>query len=401
MGLSAIVDRAVLSLQRHPTWLRNAVRLVGGVGRIEALRRSHFAVSNSAVREIFDRPQDFLLGYRNERKLMLGPFLLGMDPGPRYVCEKEALTRWMVQNEPHFPAIVGPIADAEAAALVPTGPTLELAGYAERVLTRSLCEFFGVPPNGAQSEHLDAAPGVESMALFIRTMGVTIASPDPAPFALRELACRVRHDFRRQLEAAANQQQPTGLVAFLLQNGWATDDVVRMVAGMMSASAGFPKAFAHVLYELRCHEQLAVVQQAAAAGSRNRVDAYVREALRFRPAFPLLVRHCPRGTVLRGADDEPPTEVPAGRNLSFSPLTAMFDPRAVERPEEFIPGRPDHAYLLFGDGTRRCIGEGVIMSLFLPMLRALFQRVPAVVNAPAGRFRYDAVGLDRYVVRLP
>jgi cytochrome P450 len=107
------------------------------------------------------------------------------------------------------------------------------------------------------------------------------------------------------------------------------------------------------------------------------------------------VRYCPRSTAVHSADGT----IPAGSTLPFFPLGAMFDPASVERPKEFIPGRPDDVYAIFGGGPRICIGRALMMQLFLPMFRALFNAMPEILDAKPGQLRYDSASIDSYELR--
>jgi hypothetical protein len=168
---------------------------------------------------------------------------------------------------------------------------------------------------------------------------------------------------------------------------------------MLAAGAGFPKAYANAVHELLLHKQLGNVHAAVARRDERLVQAYVREALRFRPVFPMLVRFCPRATRIgEGSDAHPHIEVQAGASLPFFPLAAMFDSGRVERPDDFIVGRPADAYHVFGGSPRSCIAEQLIMKFFLPMFEVLFRVVPEILDRdlPPGRFRHDGAGLESY-----
>jgi cytochrome P450 len=181
------------------------------------------------------------------------------------------------------------------------------------------------------------------------------------------------------------------------------DDVVRSIGGMLAAGAGFPKAFASALHELRRHHQLRNLHAAVVQRDDELVKAYVREALRFRPVFPMLVRFCPRATRLGdGSAACPRIDVAAGSSVAFFPLSAMFDSAHVERPDDFVVGRPAEAYNLFGGAPRSCIAEALILEFFLPMFEVLLGRVPQIMDGGApGRFRHDGAGVESYVLDLP
>jgi cytochrome P450 len=377
-----------------------------------AARRA--ALSARAVRDVFVRPNDFLMGYLNAPKLKLGPFLLGMDPGPRHAREKAELKRALEASVGDMPAIVAEESAIVLNRLAQRGQsgTIDLAAdYAEPVFVRSLARCFGLPLDVPNNESFDVDDGEKTLALYIRTLGATIGSSHPAPFGLEQLAKDVAPGFRQYLEQAVSGQQPSDatIIGRLLaakqqpnaefpQN---VADIVRSVGGMLSAGAGFPKAFANAVHELLARAQMDGLRAAVAAGDEALVKAYVREALRFRPVFPMLVRYCPRATRLPvGGGCPHSVDIAAGSGLPFFPLGAMFDSAEVERPEEFIVGRPDHVYFLFGGAPRSCIAEPLIMEFFLPMFAALFRAVPRLSDAPPGRFRYDGAGLESYVLAV-
>jgi cytochrome P450 len=420
-----------VTLQRRPLALRSFLRVSQTL--TPRLLRNKLVVTGAGVREVFDRAQDFQVGCTIAPKLKVGKFLLGMDVGPRHAQEKRALVRALDASFAAFGPIAASESDRAAQALaeqLTRGSSVELASeLAERVYTRALGQYFGLPLDGWSSKYLDTAPGERTLALFIRTMGTTIGSKHPAPFGLEALADKIGNEFRAQLEAAVARHRDGSIgtahslqlsaadtvIGRLLQPSplagepaadiradaaaVATDGIERSIAGMLSAGAGFPKAFCHALHELLRQNKLGEVKPLLFPASNDLrsqaerdvlVQAYVLEALRFRPVFPLLARYCPRDTTLAGE------EIAAGTAFGFSPLAAMFDPDEVTRPDVFIPGRPAHVYSIFGAGPRACIGAQLMLALFPPLLRALLQHVPGVLNAAPGTFRYDGAGLERY-----
>ena len=423
------LDWFTLTIQRHPAPLRSVLRVMDKVAPA-ALRRRALANAR-AVHAVFERPEDFLMGIGNAPKLKLGPFLLGMDPGPQYDREKRLLTQALARPLEVFPAIAAHESRRYAermASELHAGKRLNLiAEFVEPVYVRAIAHCFGVPVQNCSSEWLDTKPGDRTLALFIRTLGATIGSSHPAPFGLEELAEQVAGEFAvylrdaislhrsgaiaRQLERHADgspllaasdtvlgrllrEQARTGSESFS-DGDWG---IVRSLGGLLSASAGFPKAFAHALHELLRRLDRPELQKLAAAarrGDKRCVDAYVLEALRFRPVYPMLTRYCPRSTAL------PELHAKAGTQLAIFPLAAMFDPVHVERPEQFLPGRPAGSYSVFGHGPRACLGEALMMALFTPMLGALFEHAPQLLEVEAGEFRYDGAALERYELRLP
>jgi hypothetical protein len=386
-------------------------------------------ISADAVRETFARAEDYSMGYLNAPKLKHGPFLLGMDPPvEQYRYEKSVLVAALTATPPEIAHYAAYDADHSARRLAQrAGKTssrsqlvrIELgAGYAEPVFARALAYAFGVPARG---EACPAFPKqalplpVEPLARYIRTFGATIGSSYPAPFGLEKLALTAAPYFQAHLENAlrahrdgsiaqllpringepARDPSQTALGKLLAEQPFVDGDagIVRCLAGMLSASASLPKAFAHVLHELlRRPEHAQRFARAVDESDEDVVHAYVREALRFRPAFPLLVRHCPHASTLQATQ----TSHAKGDVLAFFPGLAMFDPSHVEQPEAFSTERPDKDYFLFGGSPRECIGKDAMMALFFPLFKGLRQHLPQVFEAQPGHLRYDGPALDQY-----
>jgi cytochrome P450 len=125
------------------------------------------------------------------------------------------------------------------------------------------------------------------------------------------------------------------------------------------------------------------------ARSRDALTHYIYEALRFRPMLPLLVRDCPRETIIADGTGRVRI-VPAGARVLAAPLAAMFDPDAFPQPLRFDPQRPLRNYIHFGDGERRCFGRYVAESALMEMVRALL-RLPGLARGPGavGHIRYE------------
>ncbi|TWP53614.1 cytochrome P450 [Lentzea tibetensis] len=75
--------------------------------------------------------------------------------------------------------------------------------------------------------------------------------------------------------------------------------------------------------------------------------------------------------------------IPAGADVFFSAYGVHHDPRFYPRPHDFDPDRwlpenaagiPRHAYLPFGGGARKCVGEGYAMTEMVTVLATLTSR---------------------------
>jgi cytochrome P450 len=110
-------------------------------------------------------------------------------------------------------------------------------------------------------------------------------------------------------------------------------------------------------------------------------DGVVWEALRFVPISPYLFRKTAQATTLaRGTPHA--TEVPAGTLVLALTQSAMFDPRAFERPDEFIATRDWYHTFHFGFGPHECLGRYVGMVMIPEMVRQILLRPGLHAEAP-------------------
>lgn len=129
------------------------------------------------------------------------------------------------------------------------------------------------------------------------------------------------------------------------------------------------QAVAQVLQYLFQHpEWLATAQAAAQKEDTTEFDGVVWEALRFVPITPYLFRTTVSDyTAAKGTNHE--TVLRAGTYVLPVTLSAMFDERAFESPEEFMPQRNWYNYFHFGFGNHECLGRYVGMVMIPEMVR--------------------------------
>jgi len=103
-------------------------------------------------------------------------------------------------------------------------------------------------------------------------------------------------------------------------------------------------------------------------------DAFVAEALRLRPPVHSLVRPLTDPFAVAGR------RLPAGTVLVVPIPLLHLDPRAFPepaafRPERFLAPPPPDAYLPFGFGVRRCLGEALAELQFATLVPAILSRL--------------------------
>lgn len=132
------------------------------------------------------------------------------------------------------------------------------------------------------------------------------------------------------------------------------------------------QAVAQVLQYLFQHPQwLAAAKAAAHKEDTTEFDGIVWEALRFVPITSYLFRTTVSDyTAAKGTNYE--TVLRAGTYVLPVTLSAMFDERAFESPDEFIPQRNWYNYFHFGFGDHECLGRYVGMVMIPEMVRQVF-----------------------------
>ncbi|SFH47498.1 Cytochrome P450 [Nitrosospira sp. Nsp14] len=149
-----------------------------------------------------------------------------------------------------------------------------------------------------------------------------------------------------------------------------------------------------VQYLLDRPEWVAKAKTAAQAQSSAEFDGYVWEALRFVPITPYLFRTTASDyAVAKGTDHE--TVLRTGSHVLPVTLSAMFDERAFDKPDEFMPQRNWYNYFHFGFGSHECLGRYVGREMIPEMVRQVLVREGIKPKAPidykAGPFpeQYD------------
>jgi cytochrome P450 len=148
---------------------------------------------------------------------------------------------------------------------------------------------------------------------------------------------------------------------------WAVDDIARR-----------PEVLGKILAEIRA---------APPGGPLPYLDATIKEVLRMRPLAPNIVRRVTAPIKMREYD------IPAGTYVVICAYNVQHNPAVWDAPEEFRPERfldkrPDpYAWLPFGGGARRCIGQAlallemrVVLATLLPRVRLRVSDQPAKVT---------------------
>ena len=126
---------------------------------------------------------------------------------------------------------------------------------------------------------------------------------------------------------------------------------------------------------------LAQAKAAALASDPAAFDGIVWEALRFVPISPYMFRQLSEDyTIGKGKDYA--TTIPKGTNVLTLTQSAMFDERAYEHPDAFMPGRNWYNHFAFGYGSHECLGKYVGMVMIPEMVRQVMLREGIRQDAP-------------------
>jgi cytochrome P450 len=120
-------------------------------------------------------------------------------------------------------------------------------------------------------------------------------------------------------------------------------------------------------------ELLVRARASATAESPAAFDGFVWEALRFVPISAFIFRQAASDyTIAKGTEHA--TTVKAGTNVLALTQSAMFDTKAFELPDDFIPERNWYHYFHFGCGSHECLGRYIGMVMIPEMVRQLLLR---------------------------
>lgn len=371
------------------------------------------------VREALERFDDFELSQFIGPRMPWGAFMMTIDGRAQHALER-GLLQSVVRVDDDIRAIRSLAADEcrrQAGDLARPGRVDVVARLAEPVAVRIAAEYFGVTPLAGDSAKMaDAMADLAGVVMVEPPVGSAPWARSRDSISQVAVALIAQIADRKQMLAGDAGAIPDDLMTRLLKlrsaggrPAWFDDEWIRCYLMGLIATGGatIVRAAAHAIDQLLAHpEGLRQAQALAEKLVRTPHDQAVaadfqqtiHEALRFRPMLPLLVRDCPRDTVL--AAGTPRARVArAGERVITAPLSAMFDEERVEAPSRFRAGRPPDDYLLFGHGARSCFGR-YIAETALREIVLFVLTLPGLARAPGaeGRVRYEGPAARALVV---
>jgi cytochrome P450 len=341
------------------------------------------------VEEILRREMIFSVSPYLPRMMgVIGPFVLSQDITPGYDHDISVM-RLVVRREDL--ARVKDIVSCRAAEIVQalfqgSGPVEIVQTLTRKVPVRLAAEYFGFDaPDDAQMM-------AWARACFREFFINLLDTPDmraPAVTAGAEMRARLDALLAERLAGEGEGKDDVmGRLLCLQAAGSADDEVVRrtlagLVIGMIETTSQAAIQALLVLFSMP--DALAKAAVAAKADDDDALADLVFEALRFRPINPMVVRVAKEDYLL-AAGEPHATLITKGSTVFALTWSAMFDPRVLEQPDAFRPGRPGYHYLHFADGLHACFGR-YISQIQIPQILKPLLKLPGL--HPAGAPEYD------------
>jgi cytochrome P450 len=352
---------------------------------------------NADVKEVLSDPERFTVAlYGPKMTAITGPFILGVDDTPLYHHDHAALDRAVTRED--LPRLAGAMYDA-ANKLVSErrddGEIDVVSQLADPALDRTIADYLGTPGPDTATQLRWARDVFQELFINVGDLPTVreralAGAAEWRPHLDRLIAARKR-------ALAAGEGVPDDVLTRLLRyqsEGEPNFHDIAIRHNILGTITGWiptiSNAFARVVEELLEREdELERAQEAARAGDRELVGAYVFEASRFRPQNFALLRYVPHDTTIAAGTDRE-TEVKAGSTVFAATLSAMHDETAIDEPGEFRVDRPWSDYLLFGHGLHTCYGQQIVRAQ-LPALAAALLEGPRIRRARGGdgRLRFD------------
>ncbi|MER8825472.1 cytochrome P450 [Mesorhizobium sp. M0938] len=385
---TSLTGRLTNRLLQDPRWILALLRRFWPMLKLGNIL---LVTRNEDVREILERQDIFQTPYGLEMTEIAGGtnFILGMQDGPAYRRMKSTILSAFPVDE--VERVARPIAARHSREIMLTaGPGFDVVRDLLKVVPVRICrDYFGI----VIDDDAEFANWANALS------GLFFADPFGSP-AARELAIvaaghmvkAIDRSIEAIREGRGSLQTPLGRLVEMLDRSQPATSLKEIHSIMLGMIAGF--APTNLLAGSNCldvvlsrPEAQAAVEGAIAAGDEERLGRAILEAMRFKPIWIGPFRYTTQDTVIaRGTHRE--RLVKAGTAVMPATLSAMFDPDAVQRPNEFDIERPASDYLVFGHGIHQCIGAALARIQIAEAFRALFAK-PGVRRAAgkAGRLR--------------
>ena len=358
------------------------------------------------VCDILHRITDFSISEFMASNMPWGPFLLSLDWVEQHKSERQRLQRAVRHGEDDkfIKEIVKNRCDTVIEAKQAEGEIDFVADLCAPIMIEIISKYFGIPVIGDAQKMTRALNDVASFILVEPPAYSARATRAYASMATLTKAVHTRietvqdgpkdlpDDLLSRLVKALGEKQGD-------EEEWFDRDWIRQyITGIVVAgSATVARASTHAMDRLLTHrsglEEARKLVQLSEGHHADDLDKHllqiIYEALRFRPMIPLVVRYCPRETIIAKGTDYARV-APAGAAVIVAAVGANFDPDTFANPSHFDTNRPLKNYILFSLGSRTCFGKDWADVVMVEIIRSVL-RLPKLRRAFAcrGRVHYD------------
>lgn len=370
---SGFVSRATKYLFRYPFWM------------MKFLRR-WWPIPSAGGWAAITRFDDVAEAMQNDKAIAtpFGPKMKEMAAGPNFVLgmadsdEYQAMHAEIMQAFPlkDNEEIIAPYSYQEAHRLVSEcGGSIDGVGGLLSLIPVLICEkYYG----------LSIADKTGFTKWTIAMSSYMFGDPTNDP-KIKEAAYAGAALVRPIIDAAIDKAQAGGIkgtvIAHFVQRQKEDpeampDNVIRGI--MLGMITGFvptnTMASGHMLETLLSNpDWLRQAQMAAKAGDDKLLEGCLFEAMRFWPINPGPFRVAAEDVVIaKGTRRE--KLIKKDTNLMVMTQSAMFDPRRIDKPEEFNPRRERNNSMLLGFGLHWCIGAPLAQAQITQTFKPLLER---------------------------
>jgi cytochrome P450 len=328
------------------------------------------------AQEVIARNADFEVVYEPKMRKITGGanFFLGMQDTALY--QRDTSNMRLAMRRDDVATLVQPPAARQSAAIVaglpgridvPQDLTLQIP-------TTMVQDYFGIDVGGRQNL-IDGATRM-FWYLFIDLAGDAAVEAE----ALRYAAiCRdaIAGSIDERKKGGLKDDVISRCLALQTSGTPGMDDVgIRdnMIGLLIGAIPTLSKASILALDQILDRpDALAQAQAAARSGDEAAVGAVLFEGLRFNPLNPVIYRRAALDTII-AANTLRACRVRKGQMVMAGNFSGMFDPLALDSPNEFRAGRPWEEYILWGVGMHVCFGDYINRAVIPAMLTPLLAR---------------------------
>jgi sterol 14-demethylase len=370
---------------------------------------NHLAVGPEALDAVFRAP-DEQLSTADAYQYMVPIFGAGIQYGAPLEIERQQVKMQATALRPErmkgYAEIIAREVEAWIARWGDAGELDIHAEFKELVLRTSTHCLLGEEFRTKLSEEFGAL--LQDLELAVSPAAVLdphaaseiFARRDRSRARLAELVTKVIEQRRHGHETHPDMLQVFTEVAYLDGRKLTDDEIVGMVIWIMFA--GFHTSSNTATWtavELARHPELAAPVAAeidtiyrpggalsfAALREIPRLDRFVLEVLRLHPPLVTLMRRVKSDFAVLGE------VIPAGHTIAISPYVSHRNPAYYPEPERFDPARPlpepVFAYIPFGGGRRKCVGNTFALLQVKAIFCALLARYEFALVDPPETYR--------------